>query len=283
MKTTHTVKELREIVAEQRRSGKKIGFVPTMGNLHDGHLSLVKSAKEKADFVVCSIFVNPTQFGAGEDFDRYPRTLNDDSSKLESVDCDLVFAPDVNEVYPQQSQDWVQVSVHSVSEKHCGSRRSGHFEGVALVVSKLFNMVLPDIAVFGKKDFQQLAVIRRLTTALNFPIEIIGAETVREANGLAMSSRNGYLSTQEKEEAAALYKQLKQVKNLIQQGRKDFDQLARDAERNLADDGLIYEYFNIADQDSLKLANNQTQRFVILTAVKMGSTRLIDNIDFEIQ
>lgn len=282
MQTVHTVKELREIIKQQRSSGKTIGFVPTMGNLHDGHLSLIQKAQENADFVVCSIFVNPTQFGAGEDFDRYPRTLNADSEKLESVTCDLLFAPDVNEVYPQQSQDWVQVTVTGVSENHCGAHRKGHFEGVALVVTKLFNMVQPDVAVFGKKDFQQLAVIKRLTTALNFPIQIIGAETKREPNGLAMSSRNGYLSEEEKQQAAALYQQLCNVKRLIIQGRKDFEQLAEDAERNLADNGIIYEYFNIADQDTLNMADNNTKRFVILTAGKLGNTRLIDNIDFEI-
>lgn len=282
MKTVHTLKELREIVTAEKRAGRKVGFVPTMGNLHQGHISLVEQAKEKAEFVVCSIFVNPTQFGAGEDFDRYPRTLADDSAKLETANCDLVFAPDVDEVYPESSQDWCNVSINGVSEKHCGSRREGHFDGVALVVAKLFNMVQPDIAVFGKKDFQQLAVIRRLTTALNFPIEVIGGETVREPNGLAMSSRNGYLSAEEKDHAAVLYKQLCSVKHLVEQGRKDFSQLAEDAERNLADDGLLYEYFNIADQDTLQLADNSTKKFVILTAAKLGSTRLIDNIDFEI-
>lgn len=282
MKTVHTLKELRQIVKDQRRNGKRIGFVPTMGNLHQGHLSLIEQAKEKADFIVCSIFVNPTQFGAGEDYHRYPRTLDNDCDKLESVACDLVFAPDVDEIYPDQSQDWVRITVNNVSEKHCGSRREGHFDGVALVVSKLFNMVLPDVAVFGKKDFQQLAVIRRMTKALNFPIEIIGGETVREPNGLAMSSRNGYLSDEEKARAAVLYQQLCKVRDQIKGGRRDFEQLAEDAERHLADDGLLFEYFNIADQDTLKLAYNTTQRFVILTAVKMGSTRLIDNIDFEI-
>ncbi|PIE41882.1 MAG: pantoate--beta-alanine ligase [Gammaproteobacteria bacterium] len=282
MKTVHTVKELREMVAAQRRAGRTTGFVPTMGNLHQGHISLVEQAKEKSDFVVCSIFVNPTQFGAGEDFSRYPRTLADDSSKLAAADCDVLFAPDVDEVYPQQSQDWVDIAVTGVSKKHCGSRRAGHFEGVALVVTKLFNMVQPDVAVFGKKDFQQLAVIRRLTTALNFPIEIIGSETVREPNGLAMSSRNGYLSAEQKDHAAVLYQQLCKVKHLVEQGRKDFSQLAEDAERNLADQGLIYEYFNIADQDTLQLADSSTTRFVILTAAKLDSTRLIDNIDFEI-
>lgn len=282
MKIVHTVKELREIVSAERNAGRKIGFVPTMGNLHQGHISLVDQANEKADFIVCSIFVNPTQFGAGEDFDRYPRTLTDDSAKLEAANCDLVFAPDVDEVYPQQSQEWVNVSVGSVSENHCGSTREGHFDGVALVVSKLFNMVQPDIAVFGKKDFQQLAVIRRLTTALNFPIEIIGGETVREANGLAMSSRNGFLTAEEKEQASVLYKQLRTVKHSVEEGRRDFSQLTEDAERHLADDGLMFEYFNIADQDTLQLADNETTKFVILTAAKLGSTRLIDNIDFEV-
>lgn len=282
MQTVHTVQELRDIIKRERQSGKTIGFVPTMGNLHQGHLSLVEQAKANSDFVVCSIFVNPTQFGEGEDFHRYPRTLDQDSEKLTTVHCDLVFAPDVEQVYPQQSQDWVKVIVNEVSEKHCGSRREGHFDGVALVVSKLFNMVQPDIAVFGKKDYQQLAVIRRLTTALNFPIEIIGGETVREANGLAMSSRNGYLSEEQKAHAAILYNELCAVKKRITQGRKDFAQLAEDAERHLADADFECEYFNIADQTTLKLAKADTKQFVILTAAKLGNTRLIDNIDFEI-
>lgn len=282
MKTVHTVKELRDIIKEQKANGKVIGFVPTMGNLHAGHTSLITQAKQKSDFVVSSIFVNPTQFGAGEDFQRYPRTLDTDRAKLNSVQCDLLFAPDENEIYPGHSQDWVTVRVNEVSEEHCGSHREGHFEGVALVVSKLFNMVQPDVAVFGKKDFQQLAVIRRLTHALNFPIEIIGGETVREANGLAMSSRNGFLSDEEKNNASVLYQQLCHVKEQIEQGRRDFDQLAEDAERHMADAGLLYEYFNVADQDTLKMADNTTTRFVVLTAAKMGNTRLIDNIDFEI-
>ncbi|MCG8667819.1 MAG: pantoate--beta-alanine ligase [Pseudomonadales bacterium] len=282
MKTVHTVKELREFISAEKKAGRKVGFVPTMGNLHSGHISLVDQAKQHADFIVCSIFVNPTQFGVGEDFDRYPRTLEEDSAKLAAAGCDLVFAPDVDEVYPEQSQAWVKVSVNDVSENHCGASRAGHFDGVGLVVSKLFNMVQPDVAVFGKKDFQQLAVIRRLTIALNFPIEIIGAETVREDNGLAKSSRNGYLSEQDKQDAAVIYKQLNQVMADIKEGNKDFEQLVKQAEAQLTEKGLQPEYFNIADQDTLKPADDNTKKLVILAAAKLGTTRLIDNIDFEI-
>lgn len=282
MDIVHSIANLRQQINQARQQNQRIGFVPTMGNLHAGHISLIEQARQTADFVVCSIFVNPTQFGAGEDFATYPKTLDEDADKLQAAHCDLIFAPDVDDVYPQQSHDWIKVEVTDITRHHCGASRQGHFAGVALVVSKLFNMVQPDIAVFGKKDYQQLAVIRRLVTALNFPIRIIGGETVREANGLAMSSRNGYLSAEEKAQAAAIYQQLKHLKAQIQQGDKDFATLTNAATSSLQNQQITTEYLNIAAQESLEPADADTQDLVILFAGRLGSTRLIDNIDFSL-
>lgn len=282
MRIVHQLSELRAFVNEQRGAGKRIGFVPTMGNLHDGHLSLIHTARDNADIVVCSIFVNPTQFGPNEDFDKYPRTLDADTAKLESAGCDIVFAPSIEEVYPDESQQWVNVIVNDITQYHCGSERPGHFDGVGLVVSKLFNMVQPDVAVFGKKDYQQLAVIKRLTTALNFPITIIGAETVREPSGLAMSSRNGFLTDSERQRAAALYQELQKMKTQIENGRRDYRQLRETSRRNLQEFNLHTEYYNISEQRTLKFADQDTKDFVILLACKLGNTRLIDNIDFSV-
>lgn len=282
MQTVHTAKELREIIKQKKREGLRIGLVPTMGSLHEGHLTLVREAQKVSDFVVSTIFVNPTQFCAGEDFDSYPRTLKADAEKLESVNCHLLFAPKASEVYPDNSEDWVTISVKDVTQKHCGSRRPGHFEGVALVVTKLFNFVTPDVALFGKKDFQQLAVIRRLTQALSFGIEIIGVETVREESGLAKSSRNAYLSDLEIIKASNIYSILCKVKQKIVNGRKDYEQIAEKAQEDLISEGFMPEYFNICNADTLKLATAEDTNIAILTAAKLGDTRLIDNIDFQI-
>ena len=206
MNTVKTLRELRAAVAQARAEGKQIGFVPTMGNLHAGHVSLVEIAAQRADFVVASIFVNPLQFGAGEDLDKYPRTLAADQEKLLAAGCHLLFHPDVAEIYPHGMGDQTRVSVPGVSEGLCGASRPGHFEGVATVVTKLFNMVQPDLAVFGEKDYQQLAVIRALVQDLNMPIQIIGAPTQRAEDGLALSSRNGYLSDEQRAAAPALYR-----------------------------------------------------------------------------
>lgn len=282
MQTVTTVQALRVIVRAQRQQGKRIGFVPTMGNLHDGHLELVRQGRRHADFMIASIFVNPTQFGVNEDFATYPRTLAEDQEKLKSVHCDLLFAPDVNEVYPHNSQDWVTVSVSGVSEGHCGANRPGHFNGVALVVSKLFNMVTPDVALFGKKDFQQLAVIRRLTDALNFGIDIIGVETVREPSGLARSSRNGYLSEAERDQAALIYRLLCDIRKQIEQGLRDYPALSAAACQELSNQGFMPEYIHICRSDTLALATPADKALVILAAAKLGNTRLIDNLDFEL-
>jgi pantoate--beta-alanine ligase len=194
MQTVHTISALRAFVSTHRMKGKTIGFVPTMGNLHEGHLSLITEAKSRADIVICSIFVNPMQFGVNEDLDSYPRTLDADSQALESKGCNLLFAPNANEVYPNGLAEQTRVDVPKLGDYHCGTNRTGHFVGVATVVSKLFNMVQADIAVFGEKDFQQLAIIRKMASDLCFPIEIIGIPTSREESGLARSSRNGFCS-----------------------------------------------------------------------------------------
>jgi len=225
MNTVKTVLELRAAVARARSEGKRIAFVPTMGNLHEGHVALVEKAGQRADFVVASIFVNPLQFGPSEDLAKYPRTLAADQEKLVAAGCHLLFHPDVEEMYPHGQDGQPRVAVPGVSEGLCGASRPGHFEGVATVVTKLFNMVQPDLAVFGEKDFQQLAVIRTLVRDLNMPIQIIGEPTVRAAAGLALSSRNGYLSAEQRAAAPALYRTLQQLAEAIRNGERDFTAL----------------------------------------------------------
>ncbi len=282
MQTINTIAETRALIAAQVKAGKRIGFAPTMGNLHEGHATLVREARKYSDFVVSSVFVNPTQFGAGEDFDSYPRTLAADQERLSAAGCDVLFAPSVAEMYPDQNNDWVKVLVTDITTRHCGASRPGHFDGVGLVVSKLFNIVKPHVALFGKKDFQQLAVIRRMVKALCFDIEIVGVETVREANGLAMSSRNGYLSASEKEQAALLYKTLRDTRDAIKSGNKDFSALTEHATATLSGGGFVPDYFNICRADNLQLATAVDRSLVILAAAKLGKARLIDNIDFDI-
>lgn len=282
MQTINTIAETRALIAAQVKAGKRIGFAPTMGNLHEGHATLVREARKYSDFVVSSVFVNPTQFGAGEDFDSYPRTLAADQERLSAAGCDVLFAPSVAEMYPDQNNDWVKVLVTDITTRHCGASRPGHFDGVGLVVSKLFNIVKPHVALFGKKDYQQLAVIRRMVKALCFDIEIVGVETVREANGLAMSSRNGYLSASEKEQAALLYKTLRDTRDAIKSGNKDFPALTEHATDTLSGGGFVPDYFNICRADNLQLATAADRSLVILAAAKLGKARLIDNIDFDI-
>ena len=280
MQTVNSIQELRAIIKAQRIAGKHIGFVPTMGNLHEGHITLVREGQKKADFMVSSVFVNPTQFGAGEDFDKYPRTLKDDQEKLSAAGCNLLFAPPVDEMYPGDQASWATVHVTKVGERHCGASRPGHFDGVSTVVSKLFNIVQPDVALFGKKDFQQLAVIRRMTTALCFGIEIIGVDTVREANGLAMSSRNGYLSAEEKQKASTIYQTLCRTRDAIRSGEKNFSALEQSANAALAQAGFQPEYFTVCRADTLEPAAASDKSLVILVAARLGKTRLIDNVDF---
>jgi pantoate--beta-alanine ligase len=282
MNTVKTVRELRAAVARARGEGKRIAFVPTMGNLHSGHMALVTKAAQRADFVVASIFVNPLQFGAGEDLDKYPRTLAADQEKLLQAGCHLLFAPSVEEMYPDGMAGQTRVSVPQLSEGLCGASRPGHFEGVATVVSKLFNMVQPDLAVFGQKDFQQLAVIRALVHDLNMPIQIIGEPTVRAEDGLALSSRNGFLSPEQRAVAPVVYRALSQIGEAIRQGQRDFPALIGEQLKQLESAGLRPDYLEIRHAKTLRPAVSEDRDLVILVAAFLGTTRLIDNLHLEL-
>ncbi|WP_394560780.1 pantoate--beta-alanine ligase [Aquipseudomonas alcaligenes] len=280
MNTVKTVLELRAAVARARGEGKRIAFVPTMGNLHEGHVALVEKAGQRADFVVASIFVNPLQFGPNEDLAKYPRTLAADQEKLVAAGCHLLFHPDVEEMYPHGQAGQTRVSVPGVSEGLCGASRPGHFEGVATVVNKLFNMVQPDLAIFGEKDFQQLAVIRTLVRDLNMPIQIIGEPTVRADDGLALSSRNGYLSEEQRAQAPALYRTLQQLAEAVREGERNFVQLAETGKASLLSAGLRPDYLEVREALSLRPATAEDRELVILAAAYLGTTRLIDNLAF---
>ncbi|MBD3656512.1 MULTISPECIES: pantoate--beta-alanine ligase [Marinobacter] len=278
MRTVHTLKELRAILQGYRQQGKRIGLVPTMGNLHEGHISLVRRALEASDVVVTSIFVNPMQFGAGEDLDTYPRTLQDDQEKLEAAGNTLVFAPAPDEIYPEGLARHTKVVVPEVSDGHCGASRPGHFEGVATVVTMLFNIVQPDVAVFGEKDFQQLAVIRKLVKDLVMPVDVIGAPTVREEDGLAKSSRNGYLSAEERNRASAIYQSMQTTASALTGGQTDYAALEQAASNTLKNAGFRPDYYTIVNSLTLKPASPEDRELTILAAAYLGTTRLIDNL-----
>ncbi|HGA2319131.1 TPA: pantoate--beta-alanine ligase [Pseudomonas putida] len=278
MNTVKTVRELRAAVARARSEGKRIGFVPTMGNLHSGHAALVTKAAQRADFVVASIFVNPLQFGANEDLDKYPRTLAADQQRLLDAGCHLLFAPTVEEMYPDGMAVQTRVSVPGLSEGLCGASRPGHFEGVATVVSKLFNMVQPDLAVFGEKDYQQLAVIRAMVRDLNMPIQIIGEPTVRAEDGLALSSRNGYLTPEQRSTAPVVYRTLKQIGEALGRGQVDFAALIEQGKADLIAAGLRPDYLEVRHAVNLRPATFGDRDLVILVAAYLGNTRLIDNL-----
>jgi len=282
MQTVHTISELRAYVRAQRQSGHIIGFVPTMGNLHEGHLSLITEAKRHADCVIASIFVNPMQFGANEDLDAYPRTLEADTAALAKQGCDLLFAPNANEVYPHGLSMQTRIEVPELGDAHCGASRPGHFVGVATVVAKLFNMVQADVAIFGEKDFQQLAIIRKMAQDLCFPIDIIGVPTSRESSGLARSSRNGYLSSDEKQRAAEVYQCLLMIRDAILAGNKDFKLLSQQAQERLSKAGFRPDYVNIAHARTLAPATAEDTSLVILIAAYLGTTRLIDNLTLQL-
>lgn len=281
MQLFHTLRELRAFL--DGCAGKRIGFVPTMGNLHAGHCQLVTQAKGRADIVVVSIFVNPLQFGANEDFGSYPRTLQADCDQLRTVGADVVFAPAVDEMYPDfNGQDLMQqviVQPPPLADILCGASRPGHFAGVATVVTKLFNMVKPDLAVFGKKDCQQLMVIRTMVRQLNFGIEILGVDTMRESSGLAMSSRNSYLTPEQKHQAAQLYAQLQQMRTALEHGRRDYVTLCQESISSLEKQGWQVDYVDIRSQTDLSDPSPDKTELVILAAAKLGNTRLIDNCE----
>lgn len=276
MNIFHTIKDLKNELNPLRH--QKIALVPTMGNLHDGHLSLVALAKQHADIVVVSIFVNPTQFGAGEDFASYPRTLDDDCQKLAKAGVALVFAPSVDEMYPIYPPN-VQILSGSISKILCGQTRPTHFDGVGLVVSKLFNIVRPDVAVFGKKDYQQLAIIAQLVQELNFEIDIIGGEIVRADDGLALSSRNQYLTEQERAIAPRLAQALQQLAGGLKSANfADFDMMIQKTKDKLTYDGFTVDYLQVLNQQ-LQPASRHDKHLVILTACYLGKARLLDNLE----
>lgn len=278
MKVIDSISTLRQTVNAWRRNGESVGFVPTMGNLHDGHLKLVKKAKAHNDNVVVSIFVNPMQFGANEDLDAYPRTIEEDKAKLISIGADAVFLPSVAEMYPAGLDAQTFVEVPGISDSHCGASRPGHFRGVATVVTKLFNMVQPDDAFFGEKDFQQLQVIRALARDLSMAVTIHGVPSEREASGLAMSSRNGYLSKEEKATASAIYEEMQRVKAGIEGGNINFSELEGAMVANLEAKGFKKDYCQVVNASTFKAATANDKELVLLVAMFMGKTRLIDNL-----
>jgi pantoate--beta-alanine ligase len=271
------IKELRSVLDAQRSQGQRIAFVPTMGNLHAGHIRLVEDARQHGDVVVCSIFVNPLQFGRNEDLDSYPRTLDADMAQLRAARCDVLFTPAASEMYPQGLEAQTIVSVPGVSERHCGASRPGHFDGVATVVSKLFNMVQPHTALFGLKDYQQFQVISHMVADLCMPIGLVGVATQREPTGLALSSRNGYLTAEEKVRAVALYQTLLQAGSSLQLG-DSITGVETQAALQLTAAGFRLDYFSVCHAATLEPASPQDRALVILAAAWMGKTRLIDNL-----
>ena len=281
MLTIENTDELRRQVNAWRRAGERVGFVPTMGNLHAGHYSLVDIARKRCDHVVASVFVNPTQFGPNEDYSRYPRTLVRDQEGLAAVGCELLFAPAVETMYPFGVAQPATVHVPVVTEPLEGAFRPGHFDGVATVVTKLFNLVQPDVAVFGRKDYQQLLTIRRLVADLALPIEIVAGDTLREASGLAMSSRNQYLSAAERETAPLIHQLLLRMRNRLAAGDA-IATIASDAAADLAAAGFKPDYVAIRRADDLaEPAEHQRDGLVGLVAARLGTTRLIDNLSLE--
>lgn len=276
------VSELSVLRAQRSAWSGKVGFVPTMGNLHEGHLALVSEAQKTCEHIVVSIFVNPMQFGENEDYTTYPRTFEADAGKLKALGVDLLFMPEATTIYPQTPAQHTQVLVPGVSDGLCGVSRPGHFTGVATIVCKLLNMVQPDLAVFGKKDYQQLAVIRKMVSDLALPVKIAGLDTIREADGLAMSSRNGYLSAEQRQQANFLYQLLSTVKAEIKDGEKDFVGLEASAYAKLRQAQFEADYFAVRKQHDLSEADENTQDFVLLVAAKLGDTRLIDNLEVTI-
>lgn len=274
--------ELREHLTEWRSNGEHIALVPTMGNLHDGHLGLVELAREHAERTVVSIFVNPTQFEPGADFDDYPRTLRMDQRRLKLAEADLLFVPEVDTMYPFGTKDATVVSVPALTKDLCGTFRPGHFDGVTSVVARLFCLVMPDVAIFGQKDFQQQLVVRRMTADLGLPVRIVSAPTRREADGLAQSSRNQYLIEEERSIAPLLYRKLQRIAHDLQAGKRNFHELETQAMSALAEAGFSPEYVSIRRAENLQLPERDTDELVVLAAARLGKARLIDNVLVEI-
>ncbi|WP_432471088.1 pantoate--beta-alanine ligase [Amphritea sp. HPY] len=282
MQTIHSIAELRAALNAERKAGKRIGFVPTMGNLHTGHIQLIHQSNATADITVASIFVNPLQFGENEDLDAYPRTMASDQDKLAAADCDYLFAPNIEEMYPNGQVIQTQVEVPGISDIHCGTTRPGHFRGVATVVCKLFGMVQPDVAIFGEKDFQQLMVIRRMTEDLFLPVEVQGSPIARAENGLALSSRNGYLSAEELAIAPTLNSTIRETVKQITAGRRDYAQLQEEAQDALEAAGFQRDYYSICRRHDLQPPTSTDSELVLLAAAYLGKARLIDNMIIDI-
>jgi pantoate--beta-alanine ligase len=277
MEVAETIESIRALIKTARDSGKSIGLVPTMGALHIGHISLIEAALKKCDYVVVSIFVNPTQFVPGEDFEKYPRPYEEDLAICKKQGVDAIFAPSPKEMYPDENLTWV--NVEKITEPLCGQFRPGHFQGVTTVCSKLFNIVTPDIAFFGQKDAQQAIVIRRMVTDLNMPLEIVVCPTVREPDGLAVSSRNKYLSKQQKKDALNIYKSLTKCREMIDAGVKDVSKIATEMRKILLKVSSIeIEYINILDAETLGNIDRIGGKVLVAVAVRIGPARLIDNI-----
>lgn len=278
MQIFHHIQTVRQTLLALRSQGMRIGFVPTMGNLHDAHLALVKQAREHADIVVASIFVNRLQFGLNEDWDKYPRTLEADVAKLRSVGCDYLFCPEEQEIYPNGMDTQTRVIVPTMADILCGASRPGHFEGVTTVVTKLFNIVQPEVAVFGLKDYQQLAIIRRMVQDLCMPVKIIAGAIVRESDGLAMSSRNGYLTEEERPRVNCLYSSLNWVAEQIRAGKRDFSALEAEAKRHIEAAGFRPDYVTVSNSATLQSAAHDDRQVAVLGAMYTQSARLIDNV-----
>ncbi len=278
MRVIRSIQEMYKLSESARKEGKIIGFVPTMGYLHEGHLSLIRIARKRCDLLVVSIFVNPTQFGPNEDLNSYPRDFERDSKLCEKEGVDVIFAPSAEEMYPDGYSTWVEVK-GPVTEVLCGAFRPGHFRGVTTVVAKLFNIVQPHFAVFGQKDAQQLVVIKKMTRELNFPVEIVAAPTVREKDGLAMSSRNEYLNEKERKVAPKIYQSLILAKNMLLRGERDTEKIKNEMRKFLESAKLIkVQYIDIVDADTLEPLKNARGRVMVALAVFLGRARLIDNI-----
>lgn len=281
MLTESSIVGLRQIMVEYRKAGQSVGFVPTMGNLHAGHLALVDEARSRSDRVIISIFVNPAQFGLNEDYDGYPRTKKEDAEKLQAHAADVLFLPSVDAMYGDVSST-TTVSVPYLSSILCGESRPGHFDGVATIVTKLLNVVQPDIVVFGRKDYQQLILVRQMVNDLAIPTQIVAHDIYREEDGLAMSSRNVYLSREQRRIAPRLYQELSRAVDIIKQRKAGFDEISSQIKTNLEKEGFKLQYAEIRRQGDLRPPGENDTSLVILAAARLGNTRLIDNIVFEL-
>ena len=282
MYQSHDVEELRQYVQHWKDHGESVAFIPTMGNLHDGHLSLIRKGQSLCDRSICSIFVNPMQFGPNEDFNHYPRTLDHDIQLLKSVGCDLVYMPTASELYPDGLDKISQIHVTGLTENYEGAHRPGHFTGVATVVLKLFNIVKPHVSVFGKKDYQQYRVIKKMVADLDLDVRIVGEETTREKSGLATSSRNQYLDRDQQHQASMIYQQLQAAKKRINRGERNFAAVEQEAIDLLNNNGFKTDYFKVCNAETLESASEGDRDLVILVTAILGETRLLDNIEISL-